>query len=96
MNPNPHRLGDGGPHAAGVILSEPTNTPPAPEVSPTGKPLVPPSWVPYVASLLALAGAASTAPEMGVNLPPAVVLGAKVVARVATLLLGMSPGLRKV
>ncbi len=73
-----------------------------PDVSPTGEPLVPPSWVPYVGALTGVALLVSTtATAVAAAVPPAAPV-AGVVAAIAgsvgtagLFVLGLSPGLRR-
>lgn len=63
--------------------------------SPTGTPLVPAKFVPYLMALVGLAGIPAALLGVGIILPPVVNGIAAAVGIVAVVLLGGSPGLRK-
>lgn len=66
----------------------------APEVSPTGKALVPPKLVPYVVALVGVAAALVAAPMAGIHLPAIVTNVAALVVLLAPVFGVASPGLR--
>lgn len=72
-------------------------TPAVSDVSPTGKPVLPPHLVPYGVVLISVLGGIAALPTMGISLlPVAVTQGALVATLILGPLLGMaSPGLRK-
>ena len=63
--------------------------------SPTGTPVVPASWVPWLSAIVALAGGIALSPQYGIPLPPIAIGISGLVALVGGILLGTSPGLRK-
>lgn len=69
--------------------------PEEPEASPTGKPLVPARFVPYLMLVTTLAGIPAALLGAGVAIPVVVVTISTAVGVVALVLLGGSPGLRK-
>ena len=65
-----------------------------PSVSPTGTPVVPATWVPWLSIVAALSGAIALGTSVR-PLPPVAVGIAGLVNLVSLILLGQSPGLRK-
>lgn len=65
------------------------------QVSPTGTPVVPASWVPWLSTVAAVSGAVVLSPTYGLPTPAVVVGFAGLVNLVALIMLGQSPGLRK-
>ena len=68
---------------------------PVAQASPTGTPLVPARFVPYLMALVGLTGIPAALVASGVALPAAVVAISSAIGLVALVLLGGSPGLRK-
>lgn len=72
----------------------PVLNPVPPATSPTGAPLIPPKFVPYIVTAASVCGAAAVALNTA-GLYPKVQLWLGVAAGIFTILLGGSPGLRK-
>lgn len=69
-----------------------------PELSPTGTPVIPASWVKYILPVVAIAGSIALAPTMGVDvsfLPPISMKVAAFVAFIGMTLGIAGPGVRK-
>jgi hypothetical protein len=78
------------------MLSPPVVVPIREEVSPTGKAVIPPALVPWVAALVTLAaGYQQLAPEFGISHPTVVGKLAGLVLGLGALFGVLSPGLRK-
>jgi hypothetical protein len=93
---NPNRIGDGGPHASGVVMSDPV-TPSNmqnPAVSPTGLALVKQAVVKVGTTLVASAVTVLAAKTAGVEVPPTLLAIATLVIAIGSLLGIVSPGLR--
>lgn len=66
-----------------------------PTVSPTGKPVLPPEVAKWAGPLVLVAAALTMAPDMGIVLPAALVMYAKLGVLIGTVLGIYSPGARK-
>ncbi len=77
------------------VRIDPTAAPTPPPASPTGTPVLPPSWAKWLVPIVVIAGFVAGAPAMGFPVPPMVAAVAGLVVSLGAALGVASPGVRK-